>query len=372
MSAEFDLKRSCFGDFMKILVVDDEPLIGSETSEYLSLHGYVSDHCHSCDAAMEILSSDPDIRLVITDLRMPEKDGFTLIEATQPLQRHIEFIVVTGHGGKDEAINAVRTGVSEFLAKPVNHFELLKAVKNAAQKIADHDHELSVKSSLQGKVFAGEKKIDRLLGNLDTSYAELTYCLATASEYKDPETGQHISRIGSYAALIAGLMGWTERKVEMIRLAAPLHDIGKIGTPDSILLKPGKLGDVELRVMRTHSSIGHAILSQSTSPVLKMAANIALAHHERWDGSGYPNGLSAEEIPVEAAITALADVYDALRSKRPYKPALDHRTTCDILLYGDGRTEAKHFSPELLQIFKENHNKFDEIYESMHDQAVSC
>jgi putative two-component system response regulator len=158
----------------------------------------------------------------------------------------------------------------------------------------------------------------------------------------------------------------------MIRLAAPLHDIGKIGTPDSILLKPGKLGDVELRVMRTHSSIGHAILSQSTSPVLKMAANIALAHHERWDGSGYPNGLSAEEIPVEAAITALADVYDALRSKRPYKPALDHRTACDILLYGDGRTEAKHFSPELLQIFKENHDKFDEIYESMHDQAVSC
>ena len=357
---------------MKILIVDDEPLIGAETGEYLSLHGYSCYDCTSCDQAIEILQSDEDIRLLITDLRMPEKDGFALIEAAKSIQRHLEFIVVTGHGGRDEAINAVRTGVAEFLSKPINELELLEAVGNAAQKISDHDKEISAKTQLREKVVARDKRINRLLGNLDTSYAELTYCLATASEHKDPETGQHISRIGSYAALIAGLLNWSDRKIEMIRLAAPLHDIGKIGTPDSVLLKPDKLGDIEIRIMRTHSTIGYEILSRSTSPVLKMAANIALAHHERWDGSGYPNGLRAEDIPIEAAITAVADVYDALRSKRPYKPALDHKTSCDILINGDGRTEARHFSPEILQIFKENHWKFDEIFGSMQDEYAQA
>ena len=134
-----------------------------------------------------------------------------------------------------------------------------------------------------------------------------------------------------------------------------------------MLCKAGRLDDEEFALIRQHPQTGYRILKDI--PQIRDLLPGVLCHHEAWDGSGYPNGLSAEEIPVEAAITALADVYDALRSKRPYKPALDHRTTCDILLYGDGRTEAKHFSPELLQIFKENHNKFDEIYESMHDQG---
>ena len=357
---------------MKILIVDDEPLIGAETGEYLSLHGYSCKDCLSCDEAIEMLQADEEIRLIITDLRMPGKDGFALIEAAQSIQRHLEFIVVTGHGGRDEAINAVRSGVSEFLSKPINEFELLRAVEGAVNKISEHDRDARAKTSLRETVVARDKRINRLLGNLDTSYTEITYCLATASEHKDPETGQHISRIGSYAALIATLMNWPERKVEMIRLAAPLHDIGKIGTPDAVLLKEDKLSDIEVRVMQTHAEIGNKILSRSTSPVLRMAANIALAHHERWDGSGYPNGLCAETIPVEAAITAVADVYDALRSKRPYKPALDHQTACKILLAGDGRTDPSHFSPEILKIFEDNHSDFNEIFESMQDQAATA
>jgi len=357
---------------MKILIVDDEPLISSETSELLSQYGYSTAHAVSCKGALAILRSDPEFRLIITDLRMPEKDGFALIDAAKKLQRDLQYIIITGHGGKDEAVNAVRTGVSEFLSKPVNHTDLVAAVETAERKLIAHDDEVRTKAKLRETVVIRDKRISSLLGNLDASYAELTYCLATASEHKDPETGQHISRIGNYAALIASLMGWSEREVEMIRLAAPLHDIGKIGTPDSILLKPGTLSDLEFKVMRSHSRIGYEILSRSTSPVLRMAANIALSHHERWDGSGYPSGLHSHDIPIEAAITTVGDVYDALRSIRPYKPALDHPAACKILLQGDGRTDTGHFCPEVLSIFEEHHLKFDEIYESLQDEIASA
>ncbi|MEP5322247.1 HD domain-containing phosphohydrolase [Marinobacter alexandrii] len=357
---------------MKILVVDDEPLIGIEMSEYLSLHDYQCTHCCSCEEALKRLQNDGDINLVVTDLRMPGQNGFQLIEAARALTKYgdrlIEFIVITGHGGTEEAVTALRSGACEFLSKPLKQSELLKSVRKAQIKLTRHGHEVVLKKNMQRKAVSDRKEIQSLLGNLDTAYAELTYCLATASEHKDPETGQHIFRIGEYAAFAARLLGWAERDTEMIRLAAPLHDVGKIGTPDSVLLKPGKLTELELRVMRQHPVIGYNILSCATSPVLKMAANISLNHHERWDGSGYPNGLAGNKIPMEAMITSLADVYDALRSDRPYKAALDHRTVCEIVLSGDDHTKPVHFSPHILQLFEANHESFNDIYESMRDK----
>jgi len=350
---------------MKILIVDDEPLVGSETNEYLSSYGYSCHDCTSFVEALALLQADDDIRVIITDLQMPNKNGFDLISAAQALNRNFQFIIITGKGGRDDAISAVRCGVSEFLTKPINHIELVNSVKAAVKKVESHDSGLRAKAEMRELVASRERRIVRLLGNLDSSYTELTFCLATAAEYKDPDTGQHISRIGNYSALIAKLLGWPDRDVEMIRLAAPLHDIGKIGTPDQILLKAGKLNDIEVSVMQTHSSIGYEILSRSTSPVLSMAANIAIAHHEKWDGSGYPNGLCSSNIPIEALITAVGDVYDALRSERPYKPPVDHHTACKILIEGDSRTKPSHFSPDVLAIFENNHNKFDQIYGAM-------
>ena len=357
---------------MKVLIVDDEPLVGVEISEYLTLHDYQCTHCCNCEEALNQLQSDQDISLVVTDLRMPGQNGFELIEAVRALtkygERRIEFIVVTGHGGTEEAISALRSGACEFLSKPLKQSELLKSVRKAEVKITRHGHEVLLKKTMQKEALSDRKRIASLLGNLDTAYAELTYCLATASEHKDPETGQHIFRIGEYAAFMAQLLGWNERDTEMIRLASPLHDVGKIGTPDSVLLKPGKLTELELRVMRQHPVIGYNILSCATSPVLKMAASISLNHHERWDGTGYPNGAARHNIPMEAMITTLADVYDALRSDRPYKSAMDHQKVCEVILSGDSYTKPDHFSPQILTLFEANHESFNDIYESMRDR----
>ena len=358
---------------MKILIVDDEPLIGLEISDYLSLHDYECIQCCNCEQALESLQQNQDIRIVVTDLRMPGRSGFELIDAAREqaqFDKHsIEFIVITGHGGTAEAIDALRTGVCEFLPKPLKQSELLAAIKVAESKVSKRETQQKVKKTLRLRVLKDGQRIDQLMGSLDSAYAELTFCLATASEHKDPETGRHIFRMGEYAALMGSLMGWSETEIAMIRLAAPLHDVGKIGTPDSVLLKPGQLSDFETKIMQQHSIVGYNILSCATSPVLKMAASIALNHHERWDGSGYPKGLKGYGIPVEASITSLADVYDALRSERPYKPEIDHNTVCRIILEGDGRTDPGHWSEDIMHLFDAHHYKFNNIYESMRDSV---
>ena len=279
--------------------------------------------------------------------------------------RELEFIIMTGHGGTREAIDALQLGVMDFLEKPIDINHVLHVVRRAEELVVLKRARRHYQESLKADVEAKTIKIRGLLDSLEDAYAEAVDCLATAAEFKDPETGNHIRRIGEYAKLVAAELGRSKERQRVIRLAAPLHDVGKIGTPETVLLKQGKLTPDEVVVMKQHAEIGQRILSKSKHPVMLSAANIALGHHERWDGGGYPRGLKGAEIPIEARITSLGDIYDALRSERPYKPAFDHEKTLSIMLEGDGRTEPTHFDPELLAIFKANSGGFKQVFDTL-------
>ncbi len=354
----------------KVLIVDDEAEIRDELTECLTDEGYDCVTVASGEEGLNRILRDPDIAVVLVDLQMPGRTGLEMIGAARAeLEegRQLEFVVITGHGGTEQAIGALKLGVMDFLQKPVDVDHVIHVVRRAEElvllKKAKGHYEQALKADVQAKTI----EIRKLLGNLEDAYAEALDCLAVAAEYKDPETGEHIRRIGEYTRVIAAELGWSKDRQEMIALAAPLHDAGKIGTPETVLLKPGKLTAEEVVVMKQHAEIGQRILSRSTHPVMMMAANIAWGHHERWDGGGYPRALKGTEVPIEARITAIVDVYDALRSKRPYKPGFDQEKTLSIMLEGDGRTDPSHFDPELLEIFREKSDEFAAIFSRLAD-----
>lgn len=197
---------------------------------------------------------------------------------------------------------------------------------------------------------------------LERSYHESVLRLLTATRCRDQETGEHVIRIAHYARRLALCTGWTTPDAELLFEASPMHDVGKIGVPDAVLLKPGPLNEAEWKLLKRHTEIGAELLSGSRSPLIETARQIALTHHERWDGSGYPHALKGLAIPLAGRIVMLVDQYDALRTKRPYKPALSHRETCQVMLDGDGRTLPRHFDPLLLAAFRDIHGDFREIY----------
>ena len=204
---------------------------------------------------------------------------------------------------------------------------------------------------------------------LEQAYADTVLRLALASRYKDEETGSHIERLSHYSEALALFIGWKEDAAQLLFAAAPMHDVGKIGIPDSVLGKHGPLDDDEWLTIKQHPTLGASLLAGSSSPLLGMAREVALTHHERWDGSGYPNGLKGKQIPVAGRIVMLADHYDALRSRRPYKPAFSHAKAVNIMLNGNDRTRPSHFDPQLLGAFREIHPEFDGIYTKVTEGA---
>jgi putative two-component system response regulator len=349
----------------KVLIAEDEVLIRNELTECLISEGFSCVEACNGEEGLELISNDPDISIVLSDILMPGKSGLEMIDAVKSRiknERDLEFIILTGHGGEKEAIDALKLGVLDFLQKPIDLDHLVHVVRRAEELISLKQSSRQYKVSLEAEVQAKTMEIRKLVGNLEYAYCEALECLATAAEYKDPETGNHINRIGEYAKLVAAKLGWSDHRKNLICLAAPLHDVGKIGTPESVLLKPGKLNSDEIAIMQGHSENGHRILSRANEPVMQLAASIAYNHHERWDGTGYPRGLKGTEIPIEARITSLVDVYDALRSERPYKPEFDHEKTLSIILEGDGRTDPAHFDPELLEVLRDFSDEFNDIY----------
>ena len=206
------------------------------------------------------------------------------------------------------------------------------------------------------------------LSTVKSMNMEVVHRLTVVSEYRDTDTGAHIKRIGFYSASLAQKLNMPHDFIEAIALTSSMHDIGKIGIPDGILLKPASLTKDEFDIMKTHTTIGKEMMADSLHPHLQMAATVALTHHERWDGTGYPHGLKGEEIPIEGRIVIIADQYDALRSKRPYKEPFSHKQTCKIIMEGDGRTKPEHFDPEALKTFIHLPAAvFDEIFERCKD-----
>lgn len=345
-----DLKR-----VMKILVVDDDPAIRDGLREILLSEGYEVDVAEDGKKALDKLSTFfPDI--ILTDYLMPEMDGITLckIIKNDPNTVDIGVILITGVGDFETRVKGLLAGADDFLNKPFMYPELQARIKSLTKVKLYHDFLKDYQRRLEEEV---EKKTAALLkSNLELQLAlkeiedlslEIIFRLAKAAEYRDEHTGYHIQRISHYAVTIGINIGLNNEALEVLRYASPLHDIGKLGIPDSILLKPGALMKEEWEIMKQHTLIGANILKGSKIKYLKAAEKIALYHHERWDGTGYPEGLKGSKIPLLARITAIADVFDALTSDRPYRKALSVDEAFTIIEEGKG----KHFDPELVDIF---------------------
>ena len=370
----------------RILVVDDEPVNAKLVRKYLQSYGYrdVTIQCEPLEVIPTMLERPCD--LVLLDVVMPGMSGREVLTQMRqtPELRETSVIVLTMEIDRKTRLDMLSRGATDFLAKPVDPVETATRIRNALVNAVYRRHWRTYAAELEQAVSERSQSLVR-------AQFEQLRCLARAAEFRDDETGQHVIRVGRFAALLANRIGMDSDFVDMIRNAAQLHDVGKIGIPDSILLKPGKLSEAEFSIMKEHCRFGTGIfgvrddielvsikesddeceddtcgcrtplsevsrseiglnaslLRLATSPLTRMAALIALTHHEKWDGSGYPLGLVGEDIPLEGRLTAIADVFDALSSARPYKLAFSFDRCFDIIEEGRG----KHFDPTLVDAF---------------------
>ena len=320
-----------------ILIVDDEPMIRDLLENIMKKTNYACYFAENGKAALEILSRQT-FDVVVTDIDMPIVNGIDLAKIVKS-KFTADVIVMTGQTRKYQYDEIISIGASDFVEKPFSPREMVLRL----------DRVLRERRLKQETKKAHEE--------LKESYIDSIHRLVMAAEYKDEDTGDHIVRIGQYCSLISEKLNLPQEFKETIYYAAPMHDIGKIGIPDKILLKPGRLTHIEFETIKTHTQIGARLLFESKSKILQMAHEIALNHHEKFNGKGYPNQLKGTDIPISGRIVALADTFDALTSKRPYKDPYPPEVTFDIMK----KERGKHFDPNFLDIFITNFDQFLEI-----------
>lgn len=348
----------------RVMIVDDEPVNIKVVRKYLKMAGYcdIIETSRASSTLSMVAEQLPDILLL--DIMMPEVSGLEILEDLRKTEsgRSIPVVILTAMDDRETKARALDLGASDFLTKPVDPLELTARVRNTLQIKRNQD-------ALRNHAEELDRLVAQRTAELAQSRLEVIHCLGRAAEFRDNDTGHHVVRVGRYAGLIAKELGLEKETVDLIEHAAPLHDAGKIGIPDSILLKPGRLEPSEFEIIKQHCEFGHQIVGDidrdewkelsvhtevgakimevGTSPILQMAASIAATHHEKWDGTGYPSGLAGEDIPLEGRITAVADVFDALSSERPYKKAFPLEECLRILEEGRGQ----HFDPTVLDAF---------------------
>lgn len=324
---------------IRILVVDDQPIVRLELKHILKRIGFQVMEAESGSQALSLLD-EQDVELILCDICMPGMSGVELVRQLTPHMPDIAVVMVSGMDDIEMALECLNQGAYNYIMKPFKANGILIAVANALRRRMLEMEHRDRESILALKV--REQTLE-----LRNSREEIAFRLLTACEKRDNDTGDHVRRIGYYAAQLAALMGWGLDDVECIQIAAPMHDLGKIGVPDRILKKKGPLTDKEWEIMREHTLMGANILKDSSVPFIAMGGRIAEFHHERFDGLGYPKGIKGTAIPIEARITTLVDVYDALCCRRVYKEPWSEQKALDYVKEQRGML----FDPEILDIF---------------------
>lgn len=323
----------------QVLVVDDERYVREIMRRWLERVGYQCVCVESVASACEILETRT-FDVVTSDISMPGKSGLELLRFVKEKHPDTAVLMLTANSDTRLAIQALTLGAYGYLLKPVEQEELLCQIERAIEH-----RQLVVENKEYTTLL--EWKVRKQTQAVRLAHEETIQRLVTACMFRDEETKGHIKRTGLASALVADAAGWSAEMVELIRLAAPMHDVGKVGIPDAILRKPGKLTVEEFRIMQRHTIIGAEMLSGSLSPVLQMAEQIALHHHERWDGTGYPHRVAGEEIPKAARILAIVDVFDSMTHDRIFRPALPEQRALQIIEESRGN----HFDPTIVTAF---------------------
>ena len=354
----------------RILVVDDEEQNRALMSDLLETLDY--EYETASDGVEALAKLQLDFDLILCDVMMPGMDGFEVASRIRKNKKFgdIPIMMVTGLTSKEDRLRAVKAGANDFIAKPIDITELGVRVASLIKMKEGQDaikrHRVELEKKVLEKTEALRTALNEMVEAQRKSYQahlDTIRRLAIAAEYKDEGTAEHILRMSNYSATLARGLNLPPGEVELILNMSPMHDVGKIGIPDGVLLKPGQLDEKEWEVMKQHTTIGARILSGSTSELLQVGETIALCHHEKWDGSGYPKGLAGEDIPLYGRIISVANVFDALTTTRPYKSRIPNEEALELIRNGRGT----HFDPKVVDIFFENIDEILEIQRTFED-----